>query len=193
MLSRPWALRFKSAHIRPFKSGTSCSQTPGGSKNTSHQTWKKVTTSLLTRIYLLLFQLWRLVFLQTTWSSGTQCTSFQRSHLCSFKSKSSRPWQHFYLLPHPFQKGHFTPIKGQEGSHIHFPRLHVKIGNILFFWGSLSKLPSAIPKALIWHFPFYFPVEAILGNRTRHQNGSTEYLVKWKGWTHGCPKTHPRG
>ena len=28
-------------------------------------------------------------------------------------SRSSRAWQHFYLPPRPFEKGHFTPINGQ--------------------------------------------------------------------------------
>ena len=28
-------------------------------------------------------------------------------------------WQHFYLLPRPFEKGHFTPINGQRYD-IHF-------------------------------------------------------------------------
>ena len=46
----------------------------------------------------------------TNGSSGMQCTSFWRSSLCQFKSKSSKAWQHFYHLPCPFEKGHFTPI-----------------------------------------------------------------------------------
>ena len=34
--------------------------------------------------------------------------------------RSSRAWQHFYLPPCPFEKGHFTPINGQVYD-IHFP------------------------------------------------------------------------
>ena len=52
VLSRPWALGFQSELIRPLKWGTLGSQTSGGSKNTSHQSWKKK------------IKLWRLVFLE---------------------------------------------------------------------------------------------------------------------------------
>ncbi len=52
--------------------------------------------------------------LGATKSSGTQCTSFETSNQCPFKSKSSRVWQHFYFLPRPFEKGHF---RGKKGNH----------------------------------------------------------------------------
>ena len=52
VLSRPWALGFKSEMIRPLKWGTLGSRTPSGSKNTSRQSWKKK------------IKLWRLVFLE---------------------------------------------------------------------------------------------------------------------------------
>ena len=38
--SRPWALGFKSALIRPLKWGTLCLWTPTGSKMASRQSWK---------------------------------------------------------------------------------------------------------------------------------------------------------
>ena len=40
VMSRPWALGFKSEMIRPLKWGTLCSRIPSGSKNTSRQSWK---------------------------------------------------------------------------------------------------------------------------------------------------------
>ena len=48
------------------------------------------------------------IFGTTDESSGTQCNQ------CQFESKSLRAWRHFYLLPRPFEKGHFTPINGQR-------------------------------------------------------------------------------
>ena len=43
VLSRPWALGFKSEMIRPLKWGTLGLRTPGGFKNTSRQSWKNKT------------------------------------------------------------------------------------------------------------------------------------------------------
>ena len=55
VLSRPWALGFKSEMIRPLKWGTLRSRTPNSSINTSHQSWKKK---------IKLWQSWLLVFLE---------------------------------------------------------------------------------------------------------------------------------
>ena len=48
----------------------------------------------------------------TTGSSETLCTSFERSDQWQSGPKSSRVRQHFYPLPCPFEKSHFTPKKG---------------------------------------------------------------------------------
>ena len=52
VLSCPWALEFKSALIRPLKWGTLRSWTPGGSKDTSRQSWKKKKQIRLSKDFL---------------------------------------------------------------------------------------------------------------------------------------------
>ena len=64
VMSRPWALGFKSETIRPLKWGTLGSRTPDGSKNTSRQSFIFFLPTLMACIF------------RTTGSSGTQCTSF---------------------------------------------------------------------------------------------------------------------
>ena len=65
VLSCTWALGFKSEMIRPLKWGTLHSRTPSGSKNTSHQSWKKKK------------KIWWLVFLKPM--------GVQRRHVPHFK------------------------------------------------------------------------------------------------------------
>ena len=64
VMSRPWALGFKSETIRPLNWGTLGSRTPDGSKNTSRQSFIFFLPTFMACIF------------RTTGSSGTQCTSF---------------------------------------------------------------------------------------------------------------------
>ena len=50
----------------------------------------------------------------TSGSSETYCTSFERSYRCLKGARSLRAWQYFYLVPRPFEKGHFTPYRGNN-------------------------------------------------------------------------------
>ena len=70
VMSRPWALGFKSEMIRPLKWGTLGSRTHGGSKNTSRQSFIFFLPTLTICIF------------GTTGSSETLCTSFERSDQC---------------------------------------------------------------------------------------------------------------
>ena len=65
-------------------------------------------TSLLRRIYVLYFQLWRLVFLEPPGLQRHIVAHFKGLINANRNLKSSRVWHHFYLLPHPFENGHFT-------------------------------------------------------------------------------------
>ena len=45
----------------------------------------------------------------TTGSSETYCTQFKGLFILQQNFDRTKVWQHFYLLPHPCEKGHFTP------------------------------------------------------------------------------------
>ena len=67
----------------------------------------RLRKDLLRRIYVLLFQLWRLVFLEPPGVLRHIIPHFKGLISADWNLKSSRAWQHFYLLPCPFEKGRF--------------------------------------------------------------------------------------
>ena len=119
VLPRSWASRSTLALIRPLKWATVCLWTPSGSKNTSRQSWsieKNVRFSTKSDVFFDCSTLTAGIF-GTSGSSETYCTSFERSNQCLSGARSSRAWQYFYLVPRPFEKGHFTPYRG-KGAYI---------------------------------------------------------------------------
>ena len=68
----------------------------------------RVRKSLHRRIYVLFFQLWRLVFLETPRVQRHIVAHFKGLIDANQNLKSSRVWHYFYLLPHPFENSHFT-------------------------------------------------------------------------------------
>ena len=81
--------------------------------------FRKIKVKGIRRIYVLFFQLWRLVFLEPPGVLRHIVPHFKGLISADWNLKSSRAWQHFYLLPRPFEKGHFRGKKGKS-SHIHF-------------------------------------------------------------------------
>ena len=55
------------------------------------------------------FQLWRLAILQPVGVQRHNVPHFKGLIVLYLDSRSSRAWQHFYLLSRPWEKGHFTP------------------------------------------------------------------------------------
>ena len=101
-------LRFKLAPIRLLKWHTLYSQTPSGSKNTScHRRKDKnsicLSKDLLRWIYFLFFQLWQLVFLEPPGLQECNVPHFKGLISANSNLKSSKAWQHFYLLLKPHE------------------------------------------------------------------------------------------
>ena len=60
----------------------------------------------------------------STGSSDTLCTSFENPYQYPNGFRRAKVWQHFYLLPYPFKKSHFTPYKRQGWLLIYY-RLYI--------------------------------------------------------------------
>ena len=86
--------------------------------------YPRVRTSLLRRIYKKFFQLWWLAILEPVGVHRHNVPHFKGLIVLYMDLRSSRVWQHFYLLSCPFEKGHFTPINGQRYD-IHFLSLYI--------------------------------------------------------------------
>ena len=111
VLPRPWASKSKLSMIRPLKWGTLRLWTPNGFKMASRQSWKikeNVCFTSKTDVFSF-FQLWRLAILKPVGVHRHNVPHFKGLIMLYLDSSNSNAWQHFYLLPRPFAKGHFTP------------------------------------------------------------------------------------
>ena len=77
----------------------------------------------------------------TTRSSETLYTSFESPNQRLIGYRWAKVWQHFNLLPRPFEKSHFTPYKGQ-GYDIHFRKLYYCL--YILFWNLTTVTPPRI-------------------------------------------------
>ena len=66
----------------------------------------------LKRTFFSFFQLWWLAILEPVGVQRQNVLHFKGLIVLYLNSRSSRLWQYFYLLPRPWEKGHFTPKNG---------------------------------------------------------------------------------
>ena len=127
---------------------------------------KKTSVLLLKRMFFLFCQLWRLAILEPVGVQRHNVPHFKGLIVLYMDSRSSRARQHFYLLPRPFGKGHFTPINsnGLVCSE-HHCNLHFQIEFRIL---SLHTLLAKTKKKWYIKITFLFEVKAWYSEADRY-------------------------
>ena len=73
---------------------------------------EKTSVLVLKRTGFFIVQVWRTAILKPVGVQRHNVPNFKGLIVHYLDSRSSRAWQHFYLLPLPFEKGHFKLKKG---------------------------------------------------------------------------------
>ena len=76
-------------------------------------------------ITISLVQIWRLAILEPVAVQRHNVPHCKGLIVLYFDSRSSRAWQHFYLPPRSFEKGHFREKKGARGWHSFSLTVHI--------------------------------------------------------------------